>query len=613
MFTKLFLMVMILILFLNVKIYGEVIYGVSNKFALGQGDKTPFIKVEKKSITRGSGDLSISNVIVNNISSTKSSWGNSWTGVVKYDVSSSTSKVFIWTEFSNDGGTKWTIRDIHGIGDIGPNVNSGSNKKISWRIDGDKGTNCLIRIRANNKPAIYREETSLKMKYPDPIPLDPYENIERLVSEVDGFDFNSPQSALPDIDFKVSTAGEQAKVGFAKKNGVHDKRTEYFVWVMYISIGGKEFVISIHDIIILKTSFMEKYKQEIQDKLGIPKEHIMILITHTHGPANQDVSYPIDLIQKAKSKAVPAKMAYGKIDVGSLYNLHRNTILNTGNNKVVGTTFSMHATNCPIIWQYDESKKVIGALVDAKPQLEDLKKDLKKDYGLSVSITPDNAQLYFDGPRDSELHFLLFKDNSGTPIGSFLKFTGHLIYGEVGSLCQYMRKRFGGEAMVSIGFGGNHMPIEIPYNINPSPNPKHGAERFGDDLSQKIINVLPSLKFEQMTKVGVVNGWGSFGTGDASKVLIQCFGFNDVLIPVLGCEAPSEQGLYIRAKTNGLNVFYTGYGNSWLQYYTWGRWFDRNIYENWHAVENRYQTFRMAEESIRGVNILKDAMEKKLK
>ncbi|MFH1823904.1 MAG: IPT/TIG domain-containing protein, partial [Candidatus Firestonebacteria bacterium] len=602
-------LILILVLFLNIEVYGEVFYGVSGQFTLAVPPSSP---------GPAAGFSPITNIRVEDIAYVTKTWGNTWTGTVKYNLSAP--KMFIWLEFSKDGGSTWSLSDISGIGDIGPAITSGNDKTISWRIDGDQGSNCFIRIRANDDPATYQEYTALNNPFPTPLPTEPYESIERLVSEVeDGFNFKSLEAVLPSVDFTVDMENTgQAMVGFARATGIHDPRPNFYVWVMYISIGGKEFVISSHDIEVFYTADMNNYKQAVQDGLGIPKEHIMMLMTHYHGPnGTGNTNLYVNLVAAAKLKAKLAKMAYGKIDEGSSYNIHRDCILSATDGRIWGDYMGNGGTNDPIIWQYDGGGNVIGALVDAMPQLEKLKTYIEINYQpVTVDpITGNNAQLYFDGARDSEFHFFLFKDMLDNPIGSFFKFTGHFVHGEFEYLCDYLQQKWGGDRdsfMYTIGFGGNHRGTEIDLNQDSQlPSTRWGGDHIGWDFSEQIMNLLPSLEFKPMTKVGVVNGFGNFGTSTTlQNVLIQSFCLNDVFIPVLPCEAPGEQGLYIRAKTSGYKVFYTAYGNHWAQYYTWGRWFDRRIYENWNlGQQNRYDSFRMAEESIRGVNILKKVMD----
>jgi hypothetical protein len=73
-------------------------------------------------------------------------------------------------------------------------------------------------------------------------------------------------------------------------------------------------------------------------------------------------------------------------------------------------------------------------------------------------------------------------------------------------------------------------------------------------------------------------------------------------------EAPSEQGLYIRARTYDTKHMYDAYGNTWYNYYTWGRWFDIQHYESAYNPD-RFESFRMAQEIVRGVDILEQSVD----
>ena len=99
------------------------------------------------------------------------------------------------------------------------------------------------------------------------------------------------------------------------------------------------------------------------------------------------------------------------------------------------------------------------------------------------------------------------------------------------------------------------------------------------------------MEFKPLNKLGMVMGYDLFGVSatdahragldpDRYGAGVQVFRLNDIYLSTVPCEAPSEQGLYIRARTSDTKHMYNAYGNASFYYYTWGRWFDIQHYES---------------------------------
>ncbi len=127
------------------------------------------------------------------------------------------------------------------------------------------------------------------------------------------------------------------------------------------------------------------------------------------------------------------------------------------------------------------------------------------------------------------------------------------------------------------------------------------------------------MEITPVTKLGMVMGYDVFGMPDERAKSngtdpdrlgtgVQVWRFNDIYLSTLPDEAPSEQGLYIRARTCDLKHMYTAYGNTFYDYFGFGRNYSVQAYEN-VSPPNRKETFRMAQEVVRGVDILEDSFE----
>jgi hypothetical protein len=94
---------------------------------------------------------------------------------------------------------------------------------------------------------------------------------------------------------------------------------------------------------------------------------------------------------------------------------------------------------------------------------------------------------------------------------------------------------------------------------------------------------------------------------DRLGMCVHVFGLNDIYLSTVPGEAPSEMGFYVRARTSDTKHIYTGYGDSYTDYFPFGRTNGVQMYEN-RVPPKLYNGFRMAQEVVRGVNILEQAL-----
>ena len=576
-------------------------YALSNQFSL-----EPDVRTTATSQVR----LAIKDVRVEQatIARTQQRYGPVYTGSIHYALTAPVPYVHVWLELSTDGGQTWSERRIHAVGAVGM-VQPGAGKVARWLIDGDHGPRCRIRIRAQDAPATYSDLDRDENKYPRPAPWDRYANLERLTDRRD-FDFEDVRYHLPKLDFYKSAAAGQIQAGFARVRFFHDPGTyltnpHYFLHCLYLESPDtrQKWVILQADVQHMWTETIHHWREQIHEAFDVPHDHIMVLVTHVHNHADRVAGidrFPIELLQEAMAGKHPVEIGFLNKDMGTTYNVHRNLLL-TPDRAASSFTNDNGAQVLPIQWEYNAFWEPIAALLDG-------------------SAYDSKYQRYFDCPLDSYLQMIVFRHAATHQMtGVLVKFTTHPCCGDYPgdlprAVMDTIQQRLGPnvEVMYTSGFAGNHRPLVAQH----CP-PEKGSLRVAKAFARTLADALPAMEFQRLTRLGMVMGYDTFGAyvDDAAKVGtdpdrlgvgVQVFRFNDVYLSVLPGEAPSEQGLYIRARTSDLKHMYNAYGNTWYEYYTWGRWFDITHYEG-ADQPNRFESFRMAQEVVRGVNILEQA------
>ncbi len=586
----------------------SVAYGVTNELSLastGVDSYAPAVATN--------GDISVTNIfadpamIVRRVDRS----GPVYKGVLHYDVTAPSPLVHAWLELSTDGGATWSERRIQAVGAVGT-ISPGPNKAVEWLVDGDHANNCRIRVRIDDNRATYSDLDADNNKMPRPVPWVHYPLLERLTDTKD-FDLTNPIYELPKIDFYKSLTLGQVKAGFARtlffnKTG----GDQYFMHCCYLESqdGQQRYVILQGDTIYVTTDIIHGYRDQINAATGIPKDHIMMLFTHVHngGSGAPGVStFPMTVLQQAMANVQPVEVGFLNKDMGTSYNMNRNLLKDATHATSSFSNGVYDPDTAPavlsIIWNYDDQGNIIGGLLD----------------GTALNLP---GQKYFDGPQDSYLQMIVFRNAETHAMdGVLVKFTGHPVeYDYPGDLprcvMDKMQDRFGSnvEIMYSCGFGGNHRMLAAEHYP-----PELGSPRVANALADALQQALPTMEFKPLTKLGMVMGYDVFGQPNTSiqengtdpdrlGTGVQVWRFNDIYLSTLPGEAPSQQGLYIRARTSDLKHMYTGYGNTYYDYYTFGRMFDVQAYEDQQSPK-RQETFRMAQEVVRGVDILEQSVD----
>lgn len=589
----------------------DAFYGISNGFSLDPNPAGPYDMA-----VPCSGDVGITNINVPQASITRTVQraGSVYAGTITYSIAAAAAYVHVWLELSTDNGQTWSERRIHAVGSVGT-IAPGSGKTAQWLVDGDHGNACKIRIRVNNRPATYSDLDADNNKMPRPVPYVHYPLLERLTDKKD-FNFTDARYTLPHVDFYKSLSAGQMKAGFARVRFFHSgtqylTNPMYFLHCCYLESmdGQQKYVILQGDSIYVRTDQISQWRDQIHAAFGIPKDHVMVMYTHVHnggdGVAGVEI-FPQDLLTAAMANAQPVEVGWFNQDMGTTHNTHRNLFTDATH---ATSSFSNYlydpisgGTITDVLWTYDPFGNIVSGMLDGRPWNSPVQK-------------------YFDCPLDSYLQMIVFRNVATHAMtGIILKFTLHPVnrdwWGDYPRcVMDKMQQKFGSsvEVMFTSGFASNHRPLAGQQYPAALGSPR-SAQIFADALG----TALPTMEFKPLNKLGMVMGYDLFGvpSTDAHRAGldpdrygagVQVWRLNDVYFSTLPCEAPSEQGLYIRARTSDTRHMYDAYGNASYYYYTWGRWFDIQHYEQ--GASNRFESFRMAQEITRGVNILEQSVD----
>lgn len=494
--------------------------------------------------TTSGGKFYVTDVYVSNIASTDVPYGKVWTGRLTYTVASAFPEVWAWPEVSFDGGATWHINKVHGVGHVA-SIAPGANREIRWIMDTDPEVNvwtdALFRVRVNEDPAYYIQHNTTALdtvadspeECPKPIPQDdPYIMLEMMINKVyHQFDLTAIGTygyQVPGLSHQVTTAkGSEMLVGM----GVSDRPTgaskyPYLKFkATYIKLGDMEFAVISKNSIRNTVSVVEAEKQAIQDALGIPREHIIINWDHIHytddGELGSDQS--IAALTQAKAAAVPVEMAVVHLRTGPGYNYTRYA---------------------------------------------------------------QRLEAYTDGPTDDNLFCVLFRNKqTGAPVGSWVRFTGHNIVLTDNGVARQMESRWGG---VCAMFNGNGGTVNVA-------TPSEGGHYEPVHMADLIMAQVPSAQFKNVTRMGVA--W-TRTTYYGVDTLIQCTRIGDFLLPVYYAEPPCEQALTTAALLGYDQTIVIGYGN--------GRAGPGGGYYSWNKTDGipRWQVLRMTQETVRAANIV---------
>jgi hypothetical protein len=529
-----------------------------------------------------------------------------WTGTVDYRIDEN---AWVSLELSTDSGNTFTQRLIHGIGDVG--FVTAGKKTARWLIDGDHGSKCRIRVRANNQPLAYSLRDADNNKFPFPVPDDEYKCVEGMTGIADGFNF-SAYNLPPGIFYVHSTINTPIRGGFAKipavKNWTNPANKNYYTAAYFD--GGQptdKYLLVYFDLEDLHTDECIRWKDSIEAWTAIPAKHIYFCWSHTHLVSERKLNSPSELravIDSAIIAAEPLSCTFTQYDMQAGI-VHNREVLNSATGTSLFTLFDL------------DGNSGYGGVELQSP--DTLTSPLHVINGTDGSV----QQRLFDGPQDSRLQFISFRNANGDYKGVFMKMTGHNIFTTkyMDSISLWMGGRIIKEGsydkvvdgpVVSrfIGFGGNHFEALRDYPV--TGNHDWQAERTCAVLRKVVNDSLKTAVYSPLYSMAVSETRGVYGCtriSDTTRVGKDLLGtslmtlrFNDIFLTSAPSEAPSQQGIYIRGRLYGKKVMYNGYANGWYMYYRWGRYADYSGYGG--NTVSREGAFQMAQDIVRSVNLI---------
>lgn len=478
-----------------------------------------------------------------NVVSTPTAYGQMITGELSYACRLPQATAWAWLEVSFDDGRTWSAGKVQAVGHVGT-IPTGDDRQVKFLIDARKGESHKLRIRVNPSAPVYHLNKTNALKIttdgpaecPKPIPEDgPYPTLELLLNKEEHQ--HDLSLANPKVPAKLPIAELGADVGTGKGLlvGFGDSplptanqpraNPKMKIRATYLRVGEMEFAVISKNSIRNTVEVVNQEKEAIEKATGIPRHHIMHNWCHEHYSDNGElaINETLSALKKAKEGAKAGKMASIILNVGVGFNYRRS--------------------------------------------------------GQS------GRDVFTDGPIDDQLAAMLFTDTDGKPIGSWIRFTGHIAHAP--ELTAEMEKRWGGICAFLNGNGGN---------VNTTGNyVKEGGKYTPAAIVDMVLKEAPSAKPKDITKLGV--SWTS-RKYYSIETLMQCLRLGDFLFPAYYAEPPVEQALVTRALLGPQRTIVIGYAN--------GRAGPGGGYYNWNTETGipRWQVYEMTQLTVRCANVL---------
>lgn len=523
-----------------------------------------------------------------------------WVGEASYTLDA---PAWVWLEFSNDSGRTYDQRLIQGAGNVGWVASAGA-KSARWLIDNDQGPLCRIRVRANSAPLTYSMRDADSNKFPFPLPDETYANVERLTGVKDAFSFTN--NRLPPADFYVKvSSGGRFKAGFAKKPVLQDWNSPtgdvYFSAGYFESADGSDRFLVINSACEwIYADTLAKLKDSIQIWYDIPREHIYWSWDHTHVVGWGAPQHFRPMLDSAMARKEPVSVGYLNYAMPAGHVHFHSAYVDPA--REMFTRLYTYGTPDSAYW-LTEGGDTLG--------------------GWPVNSTAGGAvQHLYDGPNDSYLQLVFFRNDSGAYKGVFMKTTAahdfetttpymdsiaRYLGGTVGIENGYPKVWGGPVVFRMVGFGGNASGCfrgNTPFEVS----------RFTSMVRRIFQDSLPVIPFSPLSSIGVAEAFELYGISTTDKAVtgnlpgrtgieFVTMRFNDVYLTSSPAESPVQQGMYLRGRTLGKKLVYNGFANALTHYYQWGRMNDAQCFECGHPM-TREEIFNMAQDMVRSVNIL---------
>ena len=169
------------------------------------------------------------------------------------------------------------------------------------------------------------------------------------------------------------------------------------------------------DLCVIRTPAMTEIRSLVAASTGIPSERLALHCTHTHASYSGDSVDPAFLaariaeaIGTAAAAAKPATVAHAHRELGPGYDFNRRVHLSDG----LGAHCVMFNTDC----------RTENGRVEASGQLRKVVRNWETTWD---DLEMSKRETWTDGPIDSHLHVVSFRDASGGTLGSIVRFAGH--------------------------------------------------------------------------------------------------------------------------------------------------------------------------------------------
>ncbi len=267
-----------------------------------------------------------------------------------------------------------------------------------------------------------------------------------------------------------------------------------FVSAMYGEDQHGPWTIVALDEVTLDFNDVDMLMDPLIQKLGIPKERIVLLPSHSHATPPLDPElFPeivLDAVTQARAGCAEVEIASLNMKVeGERYLVNRRIHVDG-----IGTRTVMFNDGCVIHDDYLDATRHIHEWVE--------------NLGVDPEAFLGKGQTYrTDGAVDPSLQTLFIRNRkSGQMMGSFTRFAAHavivsskVVNGDVsadypGHLKSKIEEQLGGIAMFGQGASGDLRPLNKEYS--------HAfAREYGHGLAHKIIEGYGEMKWEPLTKL----------------------------------------------------------------------------------------------------------------
>ena len=234
------------------------------------------------------------------------------------------------------------------------------------------------------------------------------------------------------------------KVGFAKVKvtdagdlGTHGVHDDLYARLLYLhSSDGPSLVISLDDMGLTPGRSIA-VKSRLAKACGIPSHRTAIFYSHTHSGMDFKAAPLARLLargaRQARKEAVPAKVAYRRVDVGHRYSVNRRAQVGHG----LGVVSIIFNRNLAVdlkkgreeagaqVRDFILNRNNIWGTTYLNPELDAKWPDRPLSRKQAALLQRLPSKISLDGPVDPHLEWLGFRTPRGRWLGSIIRFSAH--------------------------------------------------------------------------------------------------------------------------------------------------------------------------------------------